>query len=48
MVVVEGGGGFAEAQCDCKNAMMGFGVRNVDVEGKAVDYTQCRSWKHGP
>ena len=33
MVVVESGGGFAEPQRDCGNAMMGFGVRNAEVEG---------------
>ena len=32
MVVVESGGGFAEAQRDCENAMMGCGVRNAEVE----------------
>ena len=48
MVVAESGGGFAEAQWDCGNAMMGFGVCNAEVEGKVVDYTRCRSWKHGP
>ena len=26
----------------------GFQVRNAKVEGKVVDYTRCRSWKHGP
>ena len=43
MVVVESGGGFAEAQRDCGNAMMGFGVRNAEVEVMVVDYTRCRS-----
>ena len=38
----------AEAQRDCRNAMMGCGVRNVEMEGKVVNYTRCRSWKHGP
>ena len=38
----------AEAQRDCGNAMMGCGVRNAEMEGKVVEYTQCRSWKHGP
>ena len=48
MVVGESGGGFAETQRDCRNAMMGFGERNAEVEGKVVDYTRCGSWKHGP
>ena len=38
----------AEAQRDCGNAMMGCGVRNVEMEGKVVDYTRCQSWKHDP
>jgi len=29
----------AEAQWDCGNAMVGFGVRNAEVEGKLVDNT---------
>ena len=41
MVVAECGG-------VCRNAMMGFGVGNAEVEGKVVEYTRCRSWKHGP
>ena len=38
-----------EAQRDCGNAMMGFlRVGNAEVEGKVVNYTRCRGWKHGP
>ena len=38
----------AEDQWDYGNAMMGSGVRNVEMQGKVVDYTRVRSWKHGP
>ena len=31
MVVAECGGGFVEAQRDCGNAMMGFGIGNAEV-----------------
>ena len=48
MVVAGCGGGVAEAQWDCGYGMMGFVVRNAEVEGKVVDYTRCRSCKHGP
>ena len=48
MVVAGCGGGFVEAQWNCGVAMMGCGVRNAEMEGKVVDYTRCRSWKHGP
>jgi hypothetical protein len=32
MVVAKSGGGFVEAQWDCENAMMGFGVGNAEVD----------------
>ena len=48
MVVAGSGVGFAEAQWDCGNSMMGFGVRNAEVEGKVVYYTWFRSWGHRP
>ena len=46
MVVAGCGGGVAEAQWDCGNAMMGYASRQCG-SGGLLGYVS-RSWKHGP
>ena len=46
MVVAECGGGCGSIGGNL--VKMGYGVGNAEVEGKVVDYTRCRSWKHSP